>query len=102
MQSARDTLREVMKHRSGRAEDLLRFIEQNETAVSHIMNFLEEMATCCRHQVVDVAIMKDQFDYVIVSVWDTLFVWIRKQRQETANFRIWEDTESLYDMWKRH
>jgi hypothetical protein len=100
MYPARDALRTIVGRRNQTSEQILVYIEQNETVVLHIMNFLEEMATCCRQGVVDTDLMKDQFDAVIVTAWDTLFPWIRKKRQE-ANPKIWEDSEALYDSWKR-
>ncbi len=100
MNVARDAFRGIMRHRDRPEEELLRFIESNETSVTHVINFLEEMATCCRHELVDVELMKSQFDNVIIHVWETLFPWIRKIRQR-ENAPVWEDIEFLYDHWKR-
>jgi hypothetical protein len=100
MNVARDAFRGIVRHRDGKPDELIKFIEANEPAVRHVINFLEEMATCCRHDLVDVPLMKSQFDAVITSTWDTLFPWVRKVRDE-AKSNIWEDVEFLYYKWKQ-
>ena len=80
---------------------MLQFIEENDTAVTHVMNFLEEIGTCCHHGLADGEMMRSEFDYVVASVWDKLFDWIKKQRLLRRNDSIWEDTERLYDAWKQ-
>jgi hypothetical protein len=44
-------LRAVVKAHANSAEDLQKIIEGSETNVIHIMNFLEEIATSCRHEI---------------------------------------------------
>ena len=100
MSSARDILREIASRKEDPESELLLFIEKNETAVNHILNFLEEIGTCCRYELVDSVIMKEQFDFVVVNTWDSLYPWIRKQ-QKKYNDNIWEDSERLYRDWKK-
>lgn len=96
MFAARDALRLVLKQSSD--VERRKFIETQETNVIHIVNFLEEMGTACRYELVDVKMMREQFDFVIVTTWTKLFPWIKEQRQQDND--IWEDFESLYDAWK--
>jgi ABC-type nickel/cobalt efflux system permease component RcnA len=96
MFAARDALRLVLKQ--GTEEERKKFIESQETNVMHIVNFLEEMGTSCRHELVDIKIMREQFDFVIVCAWTKLFPWIKEQRHQDKD--IWEDFEHLYDAWK--
>lgn len=95
---ARDALRKVHRHHSTSDEELKKFVETEETNVMHIVNFIEEIGTACRHGVVDSDIMKEQFDDIVVTTWRKLFPWIEKQRG--PNEEIWEDFERLYDKWK--
>lgn len=99
MSNARDVLRGISDRKGKNPNDLLVYIEQNETAVSHIMNFVEEIATNCRHEVVDVDIMKRQFDFVVVDTWRSLVSWIIATREKHGD-DIWEDSEWLYNLWK--
>jgi hypothetical protein len=96
MFAARDALRLVLKQSSD--VERRKFIETQETNVIHIVNFLEEMGTARRYELVDVEMMREQFDFVIVTTWTKLFPWIKEQRQQDND--IWEDFESLYDAWK--
>jgi len=99
MSNARDILRGISDCKGKDPNGLLEFIEKNETAVSHIMNFVEEIATNCRHEVVDVDIMKRQFDFVVVDTWRSLVSWIHATRDRHGD-DIWEDSEWLYNLWK--
>jgi hypothetical protein len=99
MSHARDILRGISDCKGKNPNELLVFIEQNETAVSHILNFVEEIATNCRHEVVDVEIMKRQFDFVVVDTWRSLVSWIHATRDRHGD-DIWEDSEWLYNLWK--
>lgn len=96
MFAARDALRLVLKQKT--EEERNRFIELQETNVIHIVNFLEEMGTACKYELVDIKLMREQFDFVIVSTWTKLFPWIKEQRRQDKD--IWEDFERLYDAWK--
>lgn len=100
MYHARDTLRAARDAHAKSAEELQKIIDGSETNIIHIMNFLEEIATSCRHDVVDKEIIKDQFDFIVVNTWETLFVWINQRRKRT-NPNVWEDVEKLYSAWKR-
>jgi hypothetical protein len=100
MYHARDTLRAVRKAHATSADELQKVIDGSETNVIHVMNFLEEIATSCRHEVVDKVVIKDQFDFIIVDAWQTLFPWIT-QRRKTRSPQLWEDVEKLYAAWKQ-
>ena len=100
MYHARDTLRSIAKAHAKSADELQKVIDGNETNVIHVLNFLEEIATSCRHNVVDKVIIKDQFDFVVINTWETLFPWINQHRKIRAP-DIWEDVEKLYASWKR-
>jgi len=100
MYHARDTLRAVLKAHAVSADELQKEIDGRETNVIHVMNFLEEIATSCRHGVVDNSIMRDQFDYVVFSTWEALFPWVQKHRKARGG-GLWEDTEKLYSAWKQ-
>jgi len=97
---ARDTLRALIRAHAVSADELQKEIDGRETNVIHVMNFLEEMATSCRYGVVDTNMMRDQFDYVVISTWEVLFPWIQKHRK-TRDGDVWEDVEKLYAAWKR-
>jgi len=96
---ARQTMQEIRKHRSD-TKALNRFIIENEVAVLHVVNLVEEMATCCRSKLVDVDLMRRQFDFVIFSTWECLSDWIKDERKKDSNDNIWEDLEWLYHSWK--
>lgn len=98
MFQARYALRMVHRHHDVSEEELRKFIESQETDVMHVVNFLEEIGTACRHEVVDVEIMREQFDDIVVSTWRKLYPWIEKKR--IPNKDIWEDFERLFDAWK--
>jgi hypothetical protein len=100
MYHARDTLRSVRNAHTKSPEDLQKLIDGKETNVIHLMNFLEEIATSCRHEVVDRAIIKDQFDFIVINTWETLFPWISQHRKKSSP-DLWEDVEKLYGAWKR-
>lgn len=96
---ARDALRLVHKHQGSSDDDELRkFIDSKETEVMHVINFIEEIGTACRHEVVDAEIMREQFDDIVVSTWRKLYPWIEKKR--IPNKDIWEDFERLFYKWK--
>lgn len=99
MTDARKVLRGISDAKRTSPGDFLDFIDKNETSVSHIMNFIEEIATNCRHEVVDVEIMKRQFDFVVIDTWRCLFDWIHQMRKKHGD-DIWEDSEWLYNLWK--
>lgn len=99
MTEARATLKKLVEHSKGSPNQLADYLKENDMAADHVMNFIEEMATCCRYGIVDVSIMKRQFDYVVILTWQTLVLWIQDTRRTTNN-GIWEDTEWLYDQWK--
>ena len=96
---ARQTMQEIRKLRNN-PKALNEFIEENEVNVLHVINLVEEMATCCKEKLVDVDLMKKQFDFVVYNTWECLQDWIRKERQNVKNPKIWEDLESLYHAWK--
>lgn len=95
---ARDALRKVHRHHATSEEDLKKFVDEQETDVMHVINFLEEIATACRLETVDPEIMRQQFDDIVVTTWRRLYPWIEKQR--SGNVFIWEDLERLFDAWK--
>lgn len=99
MKEARATLKDLVEHSKGSPNQLADFLKDNDMAAGHVMNFIEEMATCCRYGLVDVPIMKRQFDYVVILTWQTLVLWIQ-DTQRKSNNGIWEDTEWLYNQWK--
>jgi hypothetical protein len=99
MYHARDTLRAMIKkHHSSEQEEVMPFIEAHETNVMHIANFFEEIGTAVRHDVVVHEIMQEQFDGIVVEIWEIMFPWIKKQRAKNPGF--FEDFERLYDTWK--
>jgi hypothetical protein len=100
MYHARDTLREIALRDKSQAE-LLEYIKSNLTSVIHVLNFLEEIATSCRHEVVHKELMRNQFDFVVVNTWEILFPWIKQHRVERSSKSLWEDLENLYYGWKR-
>jgi hypothetical protein len=100
MYHARDTLREIALRDKSQTE-LVDYIKKNLTNVIHVLNFLEEIATACRHEVVKKELMKDQFDFVVVNTWEILFPWIKEHRVERGSKSIWEDLEKLYYGWKQ-
>jgi hypothetical protein len=100
MYHARDTLRAARDAHAKSAEELKKVIDGNETNVIHIMNFLEEIATSCRHEVVDKEIMRGQFDFIVINTWETLFPWIAERRKKHSP-NVWEDVERLHGLWKR-
>jgi hypothetical protein len=100
MYHARDTLREIALRHKSQAE-LIDYIKKNLTNVIHVLNFLEEIATACRHEVVKKELMKDQFDFVVVNTWEILFPWIKEHRADRGSKSIWEDLEKLYYGWKQ-
>lgn len=79
---------------------LLEFIKENEIAVTHVINLVEEIATCCKHNLVDTSLMRRQFDFVVFNTWECLSSWVYEVRQECGEPGIWEDTEWLYRTWK--
>ena len=95
----RKTMEEIRKLR-GDTKALNAFIEANEISVSHFVNLIEEMVTCCKFEVVDVDIMRKQFDFVVFNTWECLSDWIKKERMNVGNSEIWEDLEWLYHSWK--
>jgi hypothetical protein len=96
---ARQTMQEIRKLRED-TKELENFICKNEIDVFHVVNLVEEMATCCRHEVVDSDLMKRQFDFVVFNTWECLSEWIKKERKKVGNSEIWEDLEWLYHTWK--
>jgi hypothetical protein len=100
MYHARDTIRAVCYVK--RTEDELNeYLEKNTTNVIHVVNFLEEIATSCKHGVADQVILRTQFDFVIANTWETLYPWIKRHRAARSADDIWEDLEDLYHTWKR-
>jgi hypothetical protein len=100
MYHARDTLREIAL-RDKSQDELVDYIKKNLTNVIHVLNFLEEIATACRHEVVKKELMRDQFDFVVVNTWEILFPWIKQHRVDRGSTSIWEDLENLYYGWKQ-
>jgi hypothetical protein len=96
---ARQTMQEIRQHRSN-TKELNDFIKTNEVAVFHVVNLVEEMATCCRNRLVDVDLMRRQFDFVVFNTWECLSNWIKDERKKVNNEEIWEDLEWLYHSWK--
>jgi hypothetical protein len=99
MKEARATLKNLVENSKGEPNQLADYLKENDMAAGHVMNFIEEMATCCRFGLVDEPIMKRQFDYVVILTWQTLVLWIQETRRRSSN-GIWEDTEWLYNQWK--
>ncbi|KPQ10829.1 MAG: hypothetical protein HLUCCO17_09070 [Saliniramus fredricksonii] len=98
MREARATLRSILD-KNGDAGALDAYLNENKLDVNHVLNFIEEMATCCRHGLVDEPLMRKQFDYVVCKTWRSLSTWIDGQRKASVD-AIWEDMEWLYDQWK--
>ena len=93
MYHARDTLREIALRDKSQTE-LVDYIKKNLTNVIHVSNFLEEIATACRHEVVKKELMKDQFDFVVVNTWEILFPWIKSIASSAApnqSGKIWRN-----------
>lgn len=98
MREARATLRSILE-KNGDAGALNAYLNENKLDVNHVLNFIEEMATCCRHGLVDEPLMRKQFDYVVCKTWRSLSTWIDGERKASVD-AIWEDMEWLYDQWK--
>jgi len=96
---ARNTMEELRRRRFD-SEKLLSFIRENEKAVTHVINLVEEIATCCKHHLVDTSLMRRQFDFVVFNTWECLSSWVYEVRKECGEPGIWEDTEWLYRSWK--
>jgi hypothetical protein len=100
MYHARETVRAVCYVK--RTEDELNdYLEKNPTNVIHVVNFLEEIATSCKHGVIDQDVIRNQFDFVVTNTWETLYPWIKKHRTERRAEDIWEDLEGVYHDWSR-
>ena len=95
-----------MSHDDGRVSGAVSaFIDQNEAAVQHVVNFFEEMATALRLKLAHEDLLRDQFDFVVVKLWTVLTncSYVRNVREKERNHAIWEDVErQLYDRWKIH
>jgi uncharacterized protein DUF4760 len=97
MHNARSTLRAVVNAHAKSAEELKAAIDGNEVHVIHILNFLEEIATCCRYDLADVKLLREQFDFIVIKTWDTLLPWIQQHRRGNS---VWEELEKLNFAWR--
>ena len=80
---------------------MLAMVEKKNTNVIHILNFLEEIATCHRLGICEDETLKDQFDAVVVATWRRLQPCINRHRSQRNSDDLWEDLETLYDSWKK-
>jgi Domain of unknown function (DUF4760) len=100
MYHIRDTVRELVLHH-GTDEELLELIEKKNTNVIHILNFLEEIATCHKLGLCEEDLLRDQFDAILLSIWNSLLPWIVQHRKQRRTEGIWEDVERLSKLWRK-
>jgi len=99
MYQVRDVLREIMSS-SGSQDQFITMVTERETNVIHILNFLEEIATCLQTGVADDTILRNQFEAIVVQSWRKLSPWIQRHRDIRRSQDLWEDLERLYQTWK--
>jgi hypothetical protein len=98
----RDVLRDIMDSPISH-DELIKFVNEKSrrTNVIHIFNFLEEVSIAHKHHLVDRETLDAQFHGIVVGTWSKLSPWIGTIRKDRNDQRIWEDLESLYDLWKK-
>lgn len=100
MYHVRNVFRMLMEKRNLPEEELVAEIAKNKTNVIHILNFLEEAAFARENSLVDDALIRNQFEGILVTLWATLEPWVKRHRIDRGRPNIWVKVEALYIEWK--
>jgi hypothetical protein len=94
----RDTIRAlfVLDHKS---EEFKASIRAKETNVIHFLNFLEEVGIAIEKGGADPAVLKEAYGGVVLKAWGKLQDWVKDQRAEYGQPRIWIYVEDLAKKW---
>lgn len=94
----RDTVRALfaLDHKS---PEFQASIQAKETNVIHFLNFLEEVGIAIERGGADAGILKEAFGGVVSKAWSELEEWIREQRRQRCQPRIWIYVEELARRW---
>jgi len=99
MYHAREVCRSILDH-DQLGNDLIEFVEDKKTNVIHILNFLEEVAISIEHGLVDATLARNQFEGIVIGLWQTLDPWIAQHRITRNRPQIFSKLEGLYNTWR--
>ena len=95
----REVCRQIMEYRGKPEDELTRFIEGKKTNVIHVLNLLEEIAFAIEYDLIDLKLIRDQFEGIVVSVWQILEPWVNKHRIARGRPKLWIKVEELAGTW---
>ena len=96
----RDTYREVLELRGKTEDEIKELVENKKTNIIHLLNFLEEISFTVDQKLLDISLVRNQFEGIVISVWQLLGPWVVKRRSDRGRPKIWKQVEDLYDTWK--
>lgn len=100
MYHVRNVFRSIMEKRTVPDAELVAHIEKDKTNVIHILNFLEEAAFARKHGLVDEELIRNQFEGIVVTLWETLEPWIKQHRKDRGRPKIWLMVQELHGEWR--
>ncbi len=78
---------------------VLRADPHKRSVVQDVLNHFEELALAVRRGIVDEAVLKDYFRFVVIDYFSVFEDWVRKLRAEARNPAGYAELEWLRDRW---
>ena len=96
----RDVCRALFELRGKPQDEIIKLAEEKKTNIIHLLNFLEEISFAIDRNLVDIDLVRGQFEGIVHSVWQLLLPWVTKFRTDQNRSKIWERLEALEKVWK--
>ncbi|MET0483872.1 MAG: DUF4760 domain-containing protein [Aestuariivirgaceae bacterium] len=86
----RDKFNTILRqHNEGRGPDAILEADADEMIVAQGLNFLEELAYAKEKGIVDGETARNQFEGIVIGVWQALAPWIDRRRELRRRPKIW-------------